>query len=182
MTVLPPKVPYRFRHNAYAVSAYNICLTLEKSLQQAIDKGEDVGRMMIYTRILGCLVHYVPTERGLKTVIEEISSSIGDAALLKIGKMYFDHYIRACTFPSLLLRCTISPGRSVRTNKGPIPTPSNYASRPSFDTMRDIINDASIEPLQSHAGAKKLVAHVPPFHEWSLIDIRPLFAMNIVAS
>ncbi|KAF8905958.1 hypothetical protein CPB84DRAFT_1813942 [Gymnopilus junonius] len=141
MTSLPPQVPYRIRDIANVVSAYNICLTLEKALQRAIDKGEDVGRKMIYIRILGYLVHYVSTDRGLKTVIEEISSSISDTALLEIGKMYFDHYIRA-----------------FRANKGPIPTPSNHASRPSFDTISDMINDTLIEAPQSHADAKKLVA------------------------
>lgn len=74
MTSLPPEVPSRLRHLAHVVSAYNICLTLEKSLQNAIDMGEDVGQDIINIRILGYLVHFVPTDRGLKTVVQEISS------------------------------------------------------------------------------------------------------------
>ncbi|KAF8872013.1 hypothetical protein CPB84DRAFT_1899544 [Gymnopilus junonius] len=96
-----------------------------KALQWAIDKGKDIGRKMIYIRILGYL----------------ISSSISDTALLEIRKMYFDHYIRA-----------------FRANKGPIPTPSNHASWPSFNMISDMINDTLIEAPQSHADTKKLVA------------------------
>ena len=100
MTSLPSQVPPRLRDIAHVVSAYNICLRLEKSLQDAANKGEDreVGKKLIYIRIMGYLIHHVPTDRGLKTVVLEISSSENDSDLLQIGKMYFDHYIRACMF------------------------------------------------------------------------------------
>ncbi|KAF8968556.1 hypothetical protein BDZ97DRAFT_1799021 [Flammula alnicola] len=93
---------------------------------------------MIYIRILGYLIHYVPTGRGLKTVVEEISSCADDSALLTVGQMYYDHYIRA-----------------FRANRARIPTPSNHASRPSFDTITDMIDDTLVEAPQSHADAKK---------------------------
>jgi hypothetical protein len=48
----------------------------------------------------------VPTDRGLKAV-EEISSCKDDSALVAVGKMYHDHYIRACTFPSLRIQRAI---------------------------------------------------------------------------
>jgi len=120
------------------VSVYNICLRLEKSLQKAIDKGEDVGQDIINIRILGYLVHFVPTDRGLKTVVQEISSCKDEFALLAVGKMYYDHYIRA-----------------FRANKGRIPTPSNHASRPSFDKIADVIKATLVEAPRSHAEAKK---------------------------
>ena len=103
MSSLPQELPHRLRDIAHAqvVTAYNICLVLEKSLQQAIERGEDSGNSLMYVRILGYLIHYVPTEQGLKTVAEEITSSSNDSDLLQLGKMYFDHYIRACTFPRL---------------------------------------------------------------------------------
>jgi len=138
MTSLPSEVPNRLRHIAHVVSAYNICLMLEKSLQSALDRGEDIGDNLIFVRIPGYLIHYVPTDRGLKNVVQEISSCIDDSALLNVGKMYYDHYIRA-----------------FRANKGRIPTPSNHASRPSFDTIADMVNDTLMEAPQSHADAKK---------------------------
>ncbi|KAF8805443.1 hypothetical protein BYT27DRAFT_7169584 [Phlegmacium glaucopus] len=117
MTSLPPKVPKRLRHLAQV--------------------GEDVGQDMINIRILGYLIHFVPTDRGLKTVVQEIGSCEGESALLAIGKMYYDHYIRA-----------------FRANKGRIPTPSNHASRPSFN-IADVIKATLVEAPQSHIEAKK---------------------------
>jgi len=152
MTSLPSEVPKRLRNVAHVVSAYNICLRLEKSLQ-AIDQGEDVGQNMINIRILGYLIHFVPTDQGLRTVVQEISSCKDDSALLAVGKMYYDHYIRA-----------------FRANKGRIPTPSNHASRPSFDKVADMIKAALVEAPQSHADAKKNVSLVLSFHVSSLID------------
>lgn len=138
-----------------------ICLRLEKSLQQAADKGEDVGKSMINIRILGYLIHFVPTDQGLKTVVEEISSCKDDFALLNVGKMYYDHYIRA-----------------FRTNRGHIPTPSNHESRPSFDKIADMTKTTMVLMApQSHADAKKNVSlSVNPR---SLTHVRLLFVMDI---
>jgi hypothetical protein len=102
MTSLPPKVPQRLQDNAHVVNAYNICLRLEASLQQAVINGDNVGNDIIYIRILGYLIHYVSTDQGLKTVVLEIISAMTDRALLDVGRLYYDHYIRACTFPRLL--------------------------------------------------------------------------------
>ena len=107
MTSLPPEVPQRLRHLVHVVNAYNICLRLELSLQIAIDKGEGVGQDMIFIRILGYLIHFVPTDQGLKAVVQEISSCNDSAALLTVGKMYYDHYIRACTLLSLLVQLAV---------------------------------------------------------------------------
>ena len=102
MTSLPPKVPQRLQDNAHVVSAYNICLRLEGSLQQSVVSGDNVGNDIIYIRILGYLIHYVSTIQGLKTVVVEIVSAKTDRALLDVGRLYYDHYIRACTFPMFL--------------------------------------------------------------------------------
>ena len=107
MTSLPHRVPNRLRDIADVVSVYGICLRLEKSLQLAIDKGDYVGNTQIYIRILGYLIHYVPTNQGLKNIVEEINSCADDSALLDVGKMYYDHYIRACTFMPLHLQFSV---------------------------------------------------------------------------
>ncbi|KAF8900272.1 hypothetical protein CPB84DRAFT_1815431 [Gymnopilus junonius] len=103
-----------------------------QSLQRAVDNGDDVGNNLVYVRILGYLMHYV---------VEEVSSCVDDSAVLAVGQMYYDHYIRACA----------------SSNKANIPTPSNHASRPSFDRIQDMVNATLQEAPQSHTQAKKYV-------------------------
>lgn len=106
MTALPPQLPERFQGdaNVHAASAYKFCSRLQGSLQQAVDKGENVGNDIIYIRTLGYLLHFVPTDVGLKVVVAEIFAAMSDRALLNVGKMYFDHFIRACAFRNLIQR------------------------------------------------------------------------------
>lgn len=104
MTSLPPNVPVRLANVPRFVGAYNVCLKLEKSLQSNADKGGHIGNDLVYIRILGYLLHLVPGEQGLKTVAEEINSCSGDSALLAVGQMYYDHYIKACQSSNLLVQ------------------------------------------------------------------------------
>jgi len=166
MTSLPPEVPKRLRDISDVVSAYNICLTYEKSLQLAIDNGDDVGNKQIYIRILGYLIHYVPTDQGLENVVKEISSCADDDfALLDLGKMYFNHYIRQCTFPNLQFNILDLTRSTVRANKGRTPVPSNYASRPSFNMVVDMVGDTLDDAPRVHVNAKHNVGLVFFFHE-----------------
>ncbi|KXN84498.1 hypothetical protein AN958_12410 [Leucoagaricus sp. SymC.cos] len=137
MTSLPREVPQRLQHLAHPVSAYDICLRLEESLELAVDN-DDVGNNLVYIRILGYLIHYVPTDLGLRKIVEEISSCVDDSAILAVGQLYYDHYIRA-----------------FRANRAHIPTPPNHPSRPSFDRIQDMIDATLQEAPQSHAQAKK---------------------------
>ncbi|KJA13902.1 hypothetical protein HYPSUDRAFT_470278 [Hypholoma sublateritium FD-334 SS-4] len=52
--------------------------------------------------------------------------------------MYYDYYIRA-----------------FRSNRGSSPTLSSHSSRPSFDTLAEMIDDTLMTNPQSHAAAKK---------------------------
>ncbi|KJA27278.1 hypothetical protein HYPSUDRAFT_157352 [Hypholoma sublateritium FD-334 SS-4] len=99
--------------------------------------GGNIENNLVYVRILGCLLHHIQ-DLGLHTVVYEIVSCKDDVALLSVGQMYYDHYIRA-----------------FRANKDAVPTPSNHATRPSFDKMADIIKATLVEAPQSHATAKK---------------------------
>jgi len=90
MTSLPLRVPKRLQDIPDVVGVYNICLRLEKSLQLAVDKGDESSPL--------------PTEQGLKHIVKEISSCADDSALLDVGRVYYDDYIRACTFPMLNLQ------------------------------------------------------------------------------
>ncbi|KAF5354230.1 hypothetical protein D9756_007002 [Leucocoprinus leucothites] len=139
MSPLPKELPLQYRHVPKLVSAYDTCLRVEKDLRRAEKIGQDVTKQLVYIRIPGFLLHHSPSHQGLKTVEVEINACAGeDTRLFQLGKDYFDHYIRA-----------------FRASKGPIPTPSNYPSRPSFGKIADMINDTLVEAPQSHADAKK---------------------------
>ena len=96
MPPLPPELPSRLRELPNAVSAYGICLRLEATIQENNSK-KDMARDQIFCRILGYLLHHIPTDQALKTVVYEVVSAKDDEALLKVGEMYFNHFIRACT-------------------------------------------------------------------------------------
>lgn len=119
MTTLPPNLE-RYSPSsvlyAQSVSAYNKCLTLERSLQRAVDEAGEINpkpgkpqtpsRDLIYIRILGYLLHFVPTDQGATEVVSEIVLAKSDEALLEVGKFYYDHCIRACAFPNFhIMRC-----------------------------------------------------------------------------
>ncbi|PPQ70849.1 hypothetical protein CVT25_003949 [Psilocybe cyanescens] len=137
MTSLPHKLPQRLQHLAHVVSAYDMCLKLEDSLQLAPNNGDDIGKFLIYIRILGYLIHHVPTEIGLDNISQEINSCHDNSTILALGQMYYDHYIMA-----------FQPNRCLT------PTPPDDASPPSFDTIQDMINVTFQETPQSYAQAK----------------------------
>jgi hypothetical protein len=53
MTSLPFQLPPRLQNIPHVVSAYNICLRLEKSLQKVKNEAQDVGRNLILHSNLG---------------------------------------------------------------------------------------------------------------------------------
>lgn len=92
MTALPEQVPERLQNNSHIVDAYKICLNLERSLQNDIDKEKS---LKVERSI------FLPTPHGINDVCTSIVSCADDSALLDLGKMYFDGYIRACMFRHL---------------------------------------------------------------------------------
>ncbi|KIM35839.1 hypothetical protein M413DRAFT_32196 [Hebeloma cylindrosporum] len=137
MTALPIEVPRRLQGTSDVINAYNICLRIENTLQVAVDKGEGVGKNVIYIRILGYLLHHAPSDQGVQHVVNEIVSAEGDFALLEVGKNYFNHYIR----PFLV-------------NRSRILRSSYEESPPSFDTISEMTNRTFVASPQSHAAAK----------------------------
>ncbi|PPQ80405.1 hypothetical protein CVT25_001718 [Psilocybe cyanescens] len=137
MTSLPRKLPQRLQHLAHVVTAYDMCLKLEDSLQIAVNNGDDIGRNLIYIWILGYLIHHVPTETGLDNITQEINPCHDNSTILALGQMYYDHYIMA-----------------FQANKSHTPTPSDDASPPSFDNIQDMINVTLQGAPQSHTQAK----------------------------
>ncbi|TFK31757.1 hypothetical protein BDQ12DRAFT_707890 [Crucibulum laeve] len=139
MPPLPAKLPEGLQDNHHAVSAYNICLQLQKSIQEEIDKkdserkdidkkDDEIRRNIISCRILGYLIHFVT---------QEIFSCKDNESFVALGQTYYNFYIKA-----------------FRSNKGRTPAPSSHPSRRSFDNLKDIIGGTLVEAPQSHVNAK----------------------------
>ncbi|GBE88143.1 hypothetical protein SCP_1203730 [Sparassis crispa] len=141
MSKLPRELPEDLQCHSeqfpHLNSAYQICLRLEEEIEADASPAQNSKEQMIFCRILGYLLCYGPNIGARVAVYKQIISCKDKKALVQLGKMYFDHYVRA-----------------FRSNKGPTPTPSNHASRPSLDTMADMIKDCLEEAPQGHSTAK----------------------------
>jgi hypothetical protein len=113
MPPLPAELPEWLRgHRKHAeiASAYAICVRLEERLQEEVFTSRGAPRRerddnkLICCRILGYFIYYPPTSQAIKTIVYEVVSSKDDEALLKVGEMYFNHFIRPCTSAGSLLR------------------------------------------------------------------------------
>lgn len=98
MTLLPTTVPKKLKHNAQVLTAYDICLKLENTLQLAVKTDGHVKNDLIYIRILGHLIHCMPTPEVLHAVVTEIIEATNSRAILDAGKTYFDDFLRLCMF------------------------------------------------------------------------------------
>jgi len=99
MSKLPlfTELPQRILDDPYTKRAYTQCLNLEEAVQRRMDAKQDVGRSMIYCRILGYLLIHPPNDQARARVRREILSVKTDQTMLDLGQRYFDHFIRACT-------------------------------------------------------------------------------------
>lgn len=88
-------------------SAYKFVLILESDILQSGDENvEQKRKNLMYCRIIGYLLNYPPPQHlALKSICREIFKCQGNQTkLLDLGKWYFDHFIRACTFICLSCR------------------------------------------------------------------------------
>lgn len=101
MTVmkLPPQLPENLQTRANIVSAYDLCLNLERGILEETKSERDSERSLVLCRILGYLLYYIPMDVGQENVALEIHSCSRDRkGLLQLGETYLDHFIRPCTF------------------------------------------------------------------------------------
>ena len=171
MTALPAELPNRLSNSPAIRGSYPIILRLEQSAKTHPDP-----KRLMYARLLGYLMLEGPSDGARVAVTQEVLSCAGEDSLALNGKMYYDHYIRACKL-LLLPVCPHSEGHStVKKVKGCTPIPSLHVSRPSFDTRKAMIMGMLVEAPQSHRDAKKNVSAPvamslvrksstpPPFH------------------
>jgi hypothetical protein len=153
MTALPAELPNRLSNSPTIKGAYTIVLRFQQSAKMHLDP-----KRLIYARILGYLMLAGPSDEARVAVALEVISCADEDALALNGKMYYDHYMRACKL-LLLSVCPHSERYStVKKTKGRTPIPSSHASRPSFDTRKAMIMDMLVEAPQSHRDAKKNVS------------------------
>ena len=97
---------------------------------------------------------------GLRAVVTEIFSAKSDQALsrcwIRCILIIISGHVRSQIFLFNI------------ANEGRISTPSNHASRPSFDTVVDMLSDTLEDAPQSHSTAKKHVSIVLSIHEFTL--------------
>ncbi|KAF8188995.1 hypothetical protein BJ912DRAFT_1042377 [Pholiota molesta] len=170
MTALPPQAPERLRHLDSIVSAYNVCLNLERALLRDAGnmagggKAEGVAKNLIYARTLGYLIHFVPTKEGPTSIVRGITACGDDnAQLLTMGKIYYDHYIRA-----------------FKAAKGRVATPSSDESRATFDTIEEMSEALFVDVPQSHSAAKNDVRAIQPLIVRIRVSLRMLAIQALI--
>ena len=86
----------------------NYLLPAENDAVNLADK-----RIQMHIRILGGLLIHAPTVAARNYVAEQISSVVLSPDVLdrlsKLGELYFDHFIRVCEYPFLLIALSIRP-------------------------------------------------------------------------
>ena len=154
-----PALSTRLHNSPSMLGAYPQILKLEKNIQ-ATYTSADRAKNLVFARILGYLILEGVSDQARVAVALEVNACCGDEAkMLSIGKLYFDHFIRTCKLQNF---CFFSPFWKVlppvRKHKGPTPTPSQHASRPSFETRKAMILAMVVEAPQNHRHAKANVS------------------------
>lgn len=162
MAPLPPTTPTNFTQRSdYAniKSAYDRCLREERRLIKQRDQGPNTRLRLISIRILGYLIHHAPTDVAVGTVVKDIHSCKEEAHLYDVGDLYLRVLTRARAYGLPFCRSSNSflSFSSVKAANSQTPASSNHASRPSFDTLSDMIKDYLEPAPPSHATAKKNV-------------------------
>jgi hypothetical protein len=91
MTALPTELLSRLSASPTIRSAYPIIFRFEQSAKTHPDP-----KRLIYARILGYLMLEGPSDEARVATAREVLSCVDEDALAANGKMYYDHYIRAC--------------------------------------------------------------------------------------
>ena len=94
-----PELPPRYHNSPSIFGAYPQILKLERSEQAAYscNPSNKQCKRLVYIRILGYLILEGPSDLARVTVALEVNACSGnEEKMLDIGRLYFDHFIRAC--------------------------------------------------------------------------------------
>jgi hypothetical protein len=98
---LPPTIPESLNTSPDIHLAYSKLLQLEKAADHSHSNREVYEEKLVHARILGYLIREGPSTKAKERVAQEVNSCPNDDEIDKLGKMYYDHYIRACESLSL---------------------------------------------------------------------------------
>jgi hypothetical protein len=88
-----------FQIDSIPSNAYDVCLMFEvRALEQASDIGGHKPSELVCARLLGYMLIHAPVDTGRDYLAKEIISCTDDDGLKRLGKFYFDHFIRFCAY------------------------------------------------------------------------------------
>src|SRR6266850_4268656 len=97
---LPPTLPESLSTSPHIHLAYSKLLQLENAADYSHSNPEVREKKLVHARILGYLIREGPSTKAKECVAQDVNSCSNDDEMDKLGKMYYDHYIRACESPS----------------------------------------------------------------------------------
>ncbi|KAF8883806.1 hypothetical protein BD779DRAFT_1394074, partial [Infundibulicybe gibba] len=93
---------------------------------------------LVYVRLLGHLMDKGPGDAAASHIAVSVIGAENRERLFEVGKLYLEHFVR-----------------SFWKAKGPTPVPSRHQSRPSFNTIQDMIKERLIPYPKNHQEAKR---------------------------
>ena len=172
-STLPPQLPSQLLELSPDIrNAYPIILRFEESVRTCSDS-KTRSTLLIYARILGYLLLYGPSDEARKTVAKEVMSCATRDALEDTGKLYFDHYIRACELVLFHIGRPSKDNSTVKKVNGRTPDPSSHPSRHSFDDVQQLKGKTLEQPPRDHSVAKRRVSHSCHFRKMTTIFLFP---------
>jgi hypothetical protein len=136
--------------NPNALSAYNICIDLERRAT--------TEQSRIHARVLGYLIIHAPSVTALHEVVKVIHSYARDfQSLFDLGESFINYFIRPCKF-SIRYYPSTPTLRLVKKAKGRTPATSDHPSRPSFGEVSRELKERSRGAPKDHKEAKSQVS------------------------
>jgi hypothetical protein len=157
-SILDPAMPTPLPSNPFSSDlsgqpyvAYQKCIALE-SRAPTLPKSSPPG--VVVARLLGYLL--VHSENGRQTLARDIADASDDAALIDLGRLYVNHFVKVCTYSAISLDAmlTVLP---VKSASGPTPAPSEHPSRPALEDERNAVASMNDEASLDHRKAKRAV-------------------------
>ncbi|KAJ8597921.1 hypothetical protein M405DRAFT_779056 [Rhizopogon salebrosus TDB-379] len=137
---MPVSLPINpFQIDSTPSNAYDVCLVFESRASEASDTRGHKPSELVCARLLGYMLIHAPVDTGRDYLAKAIlSCTDDDDGLKRLGKFYFDHFIRL-----------------FKSAKGPTPSPSLHPSRPSFDDDQEALKYGLVEAPKDQSTAKK---------------------------
>jgi hypothetical protein len=99
---LPPTLPEPLNTSSQTLVAYSKNSQLEKAFYHH-SNCKFCEKKLIHARILGYLIREGRSIKAREHVAQEVNPCLDDDQINELGKMYFEHYIRVCESPSLVV-------------------------------------------------------------------------------